>query len=343
MSKLLGSIITADKTVSFVYNGTAYAVPVNHPNYLRIRKAVESKDESVLDDVGNLLNTTKAVAQAVSQSTSKAVQSRVVVKGDGTVLVDGEPLHNSLAERVADLQAEGSSIEPFVKFLENLMENPSASSVNELYDFLSHRNMPFTDDGCFLAYKSVRSDYLDKYSGKFDNTVGKTVSVPRNKVDDNRENECSYGLHVGALAYSGPNGWYHNSSDKVVICKVNPRDVVSVPKDHNAQKVRVCAYEVVADYNEPLKDGLYSSSGYKVDSYVDTEVDDSVDVYDLEEGDVVTFDYNGEERHGQVTKIHEDSNNEYTHVTCMLLWPEVHLGEHRKFTVSSMSNIQYST
>ena len=34
---------------------------------------------------------------------------------------------------------------------------------------------------------------------------------------------------------------------------MNPKDVVSVPLDCECQKVRTCAYEVVADYDGPLK------------------------------------------------------------------------------------------
>jgi hypothetical protein len=56
------------------------------------------------------------------------------------------------------------------------------------------------------------------------------------------------------LEYAGPGGWYHRSDDVVVIVKVNPRDAVSVPIDHSAQKLRVCRYEVVGVYDRPLDD-----------------------------------------------------------------------------------------
>jgi hypothetical protein len=158
--------------------------------------------------------------------------------------------------------------------LENLMSNPSARAISELYDFLEHRALPITEDGYFLAYKSVRSDFKDKYSGTIDNSVGKTVEFPRNKVDDDRAHECSYGLHVGALAYSGPGGWYNSASDKVVIVKVNPKDAVSVPQDHNAQKLRVCKYEVVSLYSGGMEDApVYNSVGKPSDKNNDFDVD----------------------------------------------------------------------
>ena len=37
-----------------------------------------------------------------------------------------------------------------------------------------------------------------------------------------------------------------DGGDQVVVCKVNPRDVVSVPTDSNFGKLRVCRYEVVS-------------------------------------------------------------------------------------------------
>ena len=154
-----------------------------------------------------------------------------------------------------------------LKFFENLLQNPSSRAVSELPDFMENKNLPLTEDGHFLAYKSVRSDWYSKangnltlLSGKADNAghiynaVGEVIECVRNEVDDERGNTCSHGLHVGGLQYSGPGGWYNSSSDKVVIVKVNPKDVVSVPQDHNAQKVRVAKYEVIGVYERPLND-----------------------------------------------------------------------------------------
>ena len=47
---------------------------------------------------------------------------------------------------------------------------------------------------------------------------------------------------------------------KVVIVKVNPKDVVSVPHDCNCQKLRTCAYTVVAEHIGTLGDGGVSDA-----------------------------------------------------------------------------------
>ena len=45
----------------------------------------------------------------------------------------------------------------------------------------------------------------------------------------------------------------------MVIVKVNPKDVVSVPTDCECQKVRTCEYQVIADYEGPLESLLHKS------------------------------------------------------------------------------------
>jgi hypothetical protein len=57
-------------------------------------------------------------------------------------------------------------------------------------------------------------------------------------------------LHVCSQSYLG-----HFGGDRVIVCKINPKDVVSVPADYNNAKMRVCRYEVVSE----LKDEEYDS------------------------------------------------------------------------------------
>src|SRR3990167_7125839 len=137
---------------------------------------------------------------------------KVFVK-NGQVYYGDEVVHNVITDRILQFISEELPIEPLVKFLENVMLNPSKRSVEELYKFLEHKGLPLTEDGCFLAYKTLRADGFDKYTGTIKNEIGKAVTMSRNKVDDDFRNECSHGIHVGCLQYSGPNGWYHNKGD----------------------------------------------------------------------------------------------------------------------------------
>jgi hypothetical protein len=257
--------LITDETVTLVFEGKVFTLTRESANEIGATAAIQRGNLAL---AAELIDRSKAVAQR---------SAGAFIVENGVVLHNGQPIHNVISERIVEALNENVPFEAFTNFLSNILLNTSARAVSEGYEFLEHRNLPLTEDGHFLAYKSVASDYLSKasgrepvevstdggrtwttYKGRIPNKVGSIVRMPRNLVDDNRAQECSYGLHVGSLAYSGPNGFYHSGNDKVVIVKVNPRDIVAVPKDYQAQKMRVCQYEVVADfvsaYDEPVTD-----------------------------------------------------------------------------------------
>lgn len=323
---------SSDK-LSFFYKGKPYTVTRGHTNYDKLVKAVYDNDESVLDNAEGMLNYQKAINNSLQAVSSSRVEIR-----DDEVYVDGEPLHTSLTTRIIELLNEGLSITPMVKFLENLLENPSMSAIKEGYDFLVHDGLPITPDGCFLAYKAVRSDYMDKHSGTIRNKVGDKPSIPRRNVDDDRRKECSYGLHVGGLAYSAPGGTFYSRGDHVMVVKVNPKDIVSVPLDYDANKMRVCAYEVVDEYKVALTAPLYDVGDNGLEA-VDSDYDDyddedeGMDVESIEVGDFISFRYENETRHLQVLETGDD------YCYGMLLHPEENAGGTRRFKFEKMSCI----
>lgn len=161
---------------------------------------------------------------------------------DGQVTYDGEAIHSVLAQKIADMFEQGFDIRPLTNFMKNLFSNPSKRAVDELYGFLEAGNMPITADGHFLAYKKVSEDYKDVYSGTFDNSVGQVVSMIRNKVDENKDNTCSSGLHFCSFEYLKSFG-----GSRIMILKINPADVVSIPSDYCQQKGRTCRYHVIGE------------------------------------------------------------------------------------------------
>jgi hypothetical protein len=66
--------------------------------------------------------------------------------------------------------------------------------------------------------------------------------MERNQVNDNKDVTCSAGLHFCSQGYLG-----HFSGERVMILKINPRDVVSIPTDYNNTKGRCARYEVVGE------------------------------------------------------------------------------------------------
>ena len=92
--------------------------------------------------------------------------------------------------------------------------------------------------------------------------------MQRARVDDDRRHSCSNGLHVGAIGYVNSFGY---GEDKVVIVKVNPKDVVSVPLDSSCQKCRVCEYVVLREFDHVFEKPLYDTEGHNAYSW---ETDD---------------------------------------------------------------------
>jgi hypothetical protein len=102
-----------------------------------------------------------------------------------------------------------------------------------------------------LAYKKVRHNFFDVHSGSMDNSVGKVLEMERNKVDDDKDNTCSTGLHFCSQSYLN-----HFGGDRIVIVKINPRDVVSIPSDYNDAKGRTCRYEVIGELGVEAEDAF---------------------------------------------------------------------------------------
>lgn len=255
-----------DGNLTVILANKAHQVLPDHTNYNMILEALPTATE---DELLDLVDLEKAVANYSN--------GQVEVK-DGVVLFEGEPVHGSISKRILEFMKKGLPFEPLVNFLKNLMENPSMQSQTELYDFLEHENLPITEDGHFLAYKAVTSEFKDKYRGTFDNRVGQVCTMRRAKVDDNRSVGCSQGLHAGALNYVASYGSVE-AGDKIVIVKINPMDVVSVPSDCNCEKLRTCRYEVVGEYQGELLKPLYKSE-FAEDEYHDDEDDNIYDQYD---------------------------------------------------------------
>lgn len=243
--------------LTLVLNNQSYQVLPDHINYKMILAALPT---ATAEELLEIVDIEKAVA---------TFSDGLVEIKNGQVTYEGEIVHGSISKRILEFMSKGLPFQPLTNFLHNLMENPSMQSQKELYDFLEHEHLPITEDGHFLAYKAVRSDFKDKYRGTFDNSVGQVVTMQRAKVDDDRARGCSDGLHAGALNYVASYGNV-DSGDRIVIVKINPKDVVSVPSECNCEKLRTCRYEVVGEYQGELLKPLYASE-FSQDDYEEEE------------------------------------------------------------------------
>ena len=247
-----------------VMDNQSYTISKSHITYNQVLAAIKAED---WDTVKEVLSPTKALVQF----SGGAVEIK-----DGVVYWLNQEMHNALTVRMIYMFQQGFNINPMVEFMENLMCNPSKRAVDELYGFLEKNSLPITPDGYFLAYKRVRDNYFDVHSGTMDNSVGKFVSMERNQVCDDKDLTCSSGLHFCSKEYLG-----HFGGGRIVIVKINPCDVVSIPRDYNGAKGRACAYTVVGEI-DTSQEGIDNAFPTSVDSRWATE-DHYEEEYDEED------------------------------------------------------------
>ena len=222
-----------------------------------------------------------SIATAIKQYTKGAFE---IVGNE--VHVNGRAVPDTLADYILDFKKDGLDFMPLVKFAENLFLNPSYRSVKQLFGFLTTNQQPITEDGCFIAYKRVGSDFLDLYTHTMCNAPGEVLKMDRNEVDDDPNRTCSKGLHVANWHYA--NSQYGNGQGVMLSVKVNPADVVAVPTDYNQAKMRVCEYTVIEVLQEALSSRLVSSTGGAYQSFScisDEEEEEEEDEFDDEDLD----------------------------------------------------------
>lgn len=244
-------------SITVIWDKKPVTVPKTSPQFKHLKNALLSED---WDSIPKHLTVKSTVAEWA--------KGKFTVNDD-VFSYDGVPLPSDLNGRILAMAAKDENPTPLLKFWEHLQKNPSWRSVEQLWPFLRNQGISFTEDGCFLAYKGVRNDYKDLHSGRFDNRPGVIHEMPRNRISDDPNHACHVGFHVGALEYARSFG---GADSRVVVCKVNPADVVCVPYDENHQKMRVCKYEVIGNHN-----GRHLPETVYIPDEVDIDVSDLVD------------------------------------------------------------------
>ena len=249
--------ILTDKSLTCVINGKSLTMEQDNPSF---KVAVKTILQEEWDNLADLFDTAKAV--------ENFAEGNVKVE-DGEVYFKDEIVHGHVVGRILDLMSDEKPYKSVIRFLDKLMGNPSRRAVNELYAFLEHKSMPLTPEGNFLAYKGVREDFTDWYSGKFTNKVGDVNEMPRRGVCDDYNIGCSSGFHAGSLEYAKG---YGNGGNLMVV-EIDPSDVVSVPHDCDQQKLRTCKYKVVALFEKKLEESVVYPNDDGTIHYEDDEDD----------------------------------------------------------------------
>lgn len=232
----------SDRSLTFYVEGQPYSVDRSAPAYPELRDMIQTEDPDIAKLI-SLTNPVEAIRSAVLEAEADYLPRGLISVTRSSVTYNGTPLHGVIVDRIFDLMSEGFNIQPMVRFLENLMTNPTDFARDEMYLWLETSDLPITEDGHFLAYKSVRSDFKSHHGGVVDNTPGTIVEMPRQEVDKDRNNTCSTGLHFCSKSYLS--SAYNLNDGVIVLLKINPADVVSIPSDYGNSKGRAWKYEVL--------------------------------------------------------------------------------------------------
>ena len=225
-------------------------------SYESVRQYVVDEQGQDFDHIAELFGQAKAeISEAISMVES-AVDGNA---GESYRVTHGDPVSDVVFDTAQRLRLEGNSPKVLGRFAARLMKNPSASARSQLFAWLAAEGFTLTKDGLIVGYKGVTEDYRSVHSGREqvsvvaqDGTteihqghipypVGSTVTMERRLVNDDRNQGCSVGLHVGTYHYAS--GWGHT----VLLVLVDPADVVSIPKDCNNHKMRVTKLVVAAE------------------------------------------------------------------------------------------------
>lgn len=293
----------------------------DHPSWDEVSAATQkySSGEMTNEELAELIvRSSTAMKDRVADKLVRVrgvLDNRMAIVGN-RVTVDHEPIDGVLEAHILRLLKEDGTPKDaqnwraFAKFVENLYANTSDFVREQLFGWINYENMhgqgfTITEDGCFIGYKGCAGTEEDpvsinhgtawvdgvKRSGAIPNPVGAVVEMPRSEVEANPAVGCSYGLHVGTYDYA--KGWARGVLLRV---KVNPRDVVSVPTECDAQKIRTCRYEILEVNNVAYGGTTYygASTSHTSGATGDApywDEDASVDMDAVEVGDTIVIHY----------------------------------------------------
>lgn len=201
-----------------------------------------------------------AVAEimANASSTSSPAFHKADVAGEEetvvVAIVDGEtviPDVDKIEPQLKAIAAKLGTATGVTNFFRRLAQVKRNHSVVDLLKFMEKGELPIADDGTILVYKRLNRQgkgdtlhYTDVHSGQVKQKVGSHVFMAEALVDPNRNNDCSNGLHIARRDYLSA-----FSGNVVVLCKLAPEDVISVPI-YDARKLRCKGYTIVAELND---------------------------------------------------------------------------------------------
>lgn len=236
------SITSADSVTVFVA-GKPFTVASDNPRYDDLKAAISAGD---LDLVDGIVNASTRLTKVLGVYGDVAVFA-------GHVTFQGRPVKTSLVERLLKMVNQGRDPEPYARFLDRVMRNPTKDAISMLFDWVEKADLPILPDGRFLAYRYVNQDYRDAHTRTMDNTPGRVIRMPREACDENHQNTCSRGLHFCNHTYLKSMSGY-----RCLIMAEDPSDVVSFPQDGGGSKGRTEKHEALFEISmDDARNGIF--------------------------------------------------------------------------------------
>lgn len=217
----------------------------------RFQKATEAMNNGDWGTLHKLCSGRSERADDYQKTISKlgfTIKGGYIVMNNGTGQIALGGL-DSILKRLEAFSISGNEkgVLALGRFVDKLLDNPDINIMNRVVDFVKFADVEIDEDGDIITYKYVDGDYMDSHSRKLDNRPGAEVFMKRALVDPNIDNECSQGLHVCALSYAF--GFWSNGK-RLLRTKLNPRDIVAIPRDYKGAKIRTCRYSSIADVTD---------------------------------------------------------------------------------------------
>lgn len=238
-------LTVSKRSITAVINAEVLTVTADEASFEPCLEAVKSEDWARVEEICRLRNKKAIDYQQIISRCGFTVQGGYVVMGNGTGKVALGGI-DTIVKRLNSLALTGdeAGVEKIGRFVDKVLDNPDPVIMNRIVDFIKFADVEIDDEGNLITYKYVNSDYLDSHSRTLINRPGSEVFMKRILVDADIENECSRGLHVCALSYAFQ---FWGSNKRLVKCKLNPRDIVAIPRDYKGAKIRCCRYLVTED------------------------------------------------------------------------------------------------
>lgn len=233
-----------------------FSFPITDKGYFIAYKSVAWKGESNKDlalAVASEYIYRKASGQDVSNSHVYKVEDEIVfvTYGDDETYKTEQEFLQSLAD-----EDEGSwERVPTSEFVEAVLDKDPVVDTWK-YEEDEDRYYRRTDAPVVAVHEGTLQDlytsivagmdydtptFTDWHTRKSTIMLGDAVSMPREDCDNDPNNTCSSGLHVGAPGYVAGFGG-NSKTNYILACLVSPMNVVAVPYDYDFEKMRTCEY-----------------------------------------------------------------------------------------------------